>query len=38
MENMIKNPLQAAKLIDRCLEIEKEYDSIQPIHLTSENI
>ena len=38
METTIQNPLQAAILVDRCLEIEKEYDSIQPIHLTSENI
>jgi hypothetical protein len=38
METTIQNPLQAAILIDRCLELEKEYDSIQSIHLTSENI
>lgn len=38
MTTIIQNPLQAAILIDRCLELEKEYDSIQPIHLTSENI
>lgn len=36
--NTIESPLQSAILIDRCLEIEKEYDSIQSIHLTSENI
>lgn len=34
----IKSPLESAKLIDRCLEIEKEYDSIQTIHLTHSNI
>lgn len=26
------------EIIDRCLEIEKEYDNIIPIHLSSQNI
>ena len=34
----IETPLQAAVIIDRCLEIEKEYDDIQSIHLSSEDI
>lgn len=38
MENTIQTPIQSATLIDRCLEIEKEYDSLSPIYLTSENI
>ena len=36
--NTIESPLQAAILIDRCLKIEQEYDNIQDIHLTSENV
>lgn len=38
MENIIQTPLQSAILIDRCLKIEKEYDSILPINITSENV
>jgi len=38
MENTINSPLEAAKIIDRCLEIEKEYDSIKSICLSSEDI
>ena len=38
MENQINSPLEAAKLIDRCLKIEEEYDSIKTVRLTSENI
>jgi hypothetical protein len=35
MENTINSPLEAAKIIDRCLEIEKEYDSInKPFRLS----
>lgn len=37
MEN-IQNPLQVAIICDRCLSIEEEYDNLDNIHLTSEDI
>jgi len=38
MENQINSPLEAAILIDRCLEIEKEYDSIETIKLLPHSV
>jgi len=38
MENQISSPLEAAILIDRCLEIEKEYDSIEPVKLLPHSV
>lgn len=38
MENQIISPLESALLIDRCLEIEIEYDSIETIKLLPHSV